>query len=57
MTIDDLAAYLNVSVETVRGWRAHRQGPPAFKVAGSLRWRLTEVDAWLDGTRQAGEVK
>ena len=51
MTIDALAKYLSVSTATIRGWRLTLTGPPAIRVAGSLRWRLTDVDAWLDAQR------
>lgn len=53
LTIDALAAYLAVSVATVRGWRHAHVGPPAIRVAGSLRWRQADVDCWLDAQSEA----
>lgn len=58
MTIDDLAAYLQVPKATVYAWRSRRNGPPAMTVGGrALRYRRADVDAWLaqqaDGARTA----
>lgn len=57
LTIDDLAAYLAVSPGTVRGWRRGRTGPTAVRVAGSVRWRLADVDAWLDAQRESEDAR
>ncbi|MER7667954.1 helix-turn-helix domain-containing protein [Kitasatospora sp. NPDC096128] len=45
---EELAAYLGVPLQTVYAWRHRRQGPVAIKVGRHLRYRWTEVEAWLD---------
>lgn len=48
----DVAELLDVSVETVLRW--HRSGklPGGYRLASNvLRWRESELEAWLEGTR------
>lgn len=51
-TIKDVAKYLGVSVQTLYDWRCQHCGPKCFKVGGTLRYRESDVMAWLD-TRTA----
>lgn len=53
-SINDLADHLNVKVSTVRSWRTAGDGPPAIRVAGSIRWRQADVHAWLDANVERG---
>lgn len=46
-----LAAYLDIPVATLYDWRRKGIGPPAIRIGKHLRYRLREVEAWLD--RQA----
>lgn len=47
----ELAAWLKVSPHTLRTWRNRNQGP-AFVRAGSLyRYRVADVQAWLDARK------
>jgi excisionase family DNA binding protein len=48
LTMKELAAYLNVSVSTIKDWRGRGEGPPALRVGGSLRWRREDIEAWLN---------
>jgi hypothetical protein len=45
--IQDIAAYFDVSVDTVYGWRSKGYGPPAIKIGKHLRWRPEVVVAWV----------
>ena len=54
MTLSELATYLNVSERTIYGW-AQRNVIPAFKLGASWRFRLGEIDAWLE-TQRSGPV-
>jgi len=47
----DLGEYLGVPVHTIYSWRATGKGPRAYRVGKHLRYRLADVDAWLE--RQA----
>ncbi len=48
MSSKQLAAYLGVSVETIYYWRTCNKAPPAVHVAGTLRWRESDVREWLN---------
>jgi excisionase family DNA binding protein len=45
--VEDVAAYLRVSVETVYRWRKQRTGPPAARVGKHLRYDPADVRSWL----------
>jgi excisionase family DNA binding protein len=47
MTINELAEYLSVKPAWI--YNNHRAlGIPSRKVGGNLRFRLSEVDRWID---------
>jgi excisionase family DNA binding protein len=48
LDIQELAAYLAVPVNTLYAWRYHRQGPPAFRAGRHLRYRWSDVQAWVE---------
>jgi len=49
------AAYLGVHVETVRGWRKRKTGPPWRKVNGRLvRYSLADLIEWVMTQPTAG---
>ncbi len=43
-----LAAYINISVATVRRWRLFRKGPKFMKIGASVRYRRDDVQLWLE---------
>ncbi|MBC9735446.1 helix-turn-helix domain-containing protein [Nocardioides marmotae] len=49
LTIDQAAAYLAIPKATLYTWRTRRAGygPPAMKFGGCLRYRRTDLDAWV----------
>lgn len=47
-TVQDVATYLGVAVQTIYDWRLKGAGPPAFKVGRHLRYRESDVMEWLD---------
>ncbi len=47
-TVEDVAAFLQVPVQTLYSWRSRRSGPPARKVGKYLRYRPDDVVRWLD---------
>ncbi|MGC4891063.1 helix-turn-helix transcriptional regulator [Micromonospora sp. DT227] len=47
-TTEEVADYLQVSVPALLQMRHMGRAPKASKVGRSLRWRWTDVDAWLD---------
>jgi predicted DNA-binding transcriptional regulator AlpA len=48
-SVEDVAAYLRVPVQTVYSWRAKGTGPRARRVGKYLRYRPEDVIAWFDG--------
>lgn len=49
--VEEAAAYLGLSVETLYGWRCRKYGPPGYRLGNQLRYRPEEVAAWV--TEQA----
>lgn len=47
-SIQDLADYLGVPVQTVYQWRKKGYGPRGVKVGKHVRFRPAEVERWLD---------
>jgi len=48
LSLPDLADYLGVPVRTLYSWRTRREGPRAIKVGRALRFRLADVDRWIE---------
>lgn len=48
-TIDQAAAYLSIPKATLYTWRTRRVGfgPRAVKLGGCLRYRRSDLDAWV----------
>ena len=46
-TVDQVAEYLQVPVETLYAWRKKRTGPPAGRVGKHLRYDPDDVRAWF----------
>ncbi len=49
LTIDQAAAYLAIPKATLYTWRTRRVGfgPRAVKMGGCLRYRRSDLDAWV----------
>ena len=45
---EELASYLGVPLATVYRWRSRREGPLGMRVGRHVRYRLKDVDRWLD---------
>ena len=44
----ELADYLGVPLKSVYKWRAERTGPRGLKVGRHVRYRVADVEAWLE---------
>ncbi|TCJ21646.1 helix-turn-helix transcriptional regulator [Nocardioides jejuensis] len=57
MTPDEAAAYLAISRSTLITWRSRRPdyGPRAIKIGGLLRYRLSDLNDWLQGFEESGD--
>lgn len=49
-SLQEVADYLQVPVATVYRWRHLRDGsgPPGFKVGRHVRYKASDVEAWLE---------
>ena len=47
MTIEELARYLKIAEQTIRGWVRNRE-IPFHKIKKSIRFRLSEIEWWID---------
>lgn len=43
----DVAEALNISLPTLRRWRAAVSGPPFVKIGASVRYVSDDVDEWV----------
>ena len=54
LSIDELARYLAVPPKTLYAWRTRGAGPPGFRVGRHVRYRWTDVQAWILQRVEAG---
>ena len=55
LSTSELAAHLRVSVQTLYDLRSQGRGPRGFRVGRELRFRMSEVEAWLERLQQADD--
>lgn len=48
----DAADRLCQSVRTLQKWRVTGYGPSYFKIGRNVRYRIRELDAWIDSRRR-----
>jgi excisionase family DNA binding protein len=48
---DEVSAYLGVPVETLRRWRYERRGPSYVRPGKRVRYRASDVEAYLEAQR------
>ena len=53
VTITELAEYLGVPVKTIYEWRQSGRGPVGVRIGRHLQFRLSDVETWVDGQRDA----
>ena len=46
-TVEDVAYYLGVPVQTVYWWRSAGKGPPGRRVGKRVRYRAEDVKEWF----------
>jgi excisionase family DNA binding protein len=51
LSIPELAAYLGVPVATIYRWRYTRDGPVGHRVGRHVRYRLIDIERWLETQR------
>ncbi len=45
---EQVSAYLGIPEPTLRMWRSRGKGPRYLRVGRHVRYRWTDVEAWLD---------
>ncbi|WP_371131228.1 helix-turn-helix transcriptional regulator [Microbacterium sp.] len=55
MNIAQAAAYIGIAKSTLYTWRTRRPGfgPRAVKAGGALRYRRSDLDAWIEAHAEA----
>jgi predicted DNA-binding transcriptional regulator AlpA len=48
MTEHEVAAFVKMSIATVRRWRLFRTGPKFVKIGSAVRYCRQDVDTWLN---------
>jgi excisionase family DNA binding protein len=48
LTTEELSAWLQIPVLTIRQWRSDRTGPPGYRVGRHVRYRRDDVERWLE---------
>lgn len=48
MTTQQLADYLEIAVSTILQYRAEGTGPQYIKLGHLVRYRVSDVEAWLE---------
>lgn len=56
MSPNGLCEYTGIPVQTLANWRWRGEGPPWFKLGRHVRYRLADVEKWLDNNAQGGEA-
>ncbi len=51
LTITDFAKRINKPVATVYRWNSTGTGPAYYKLGNSIRYRVSDVEAWLESRR------
>ena len=51
LTINDLCELLSVTPKTVHSWRYRGIGPASFKAGKHVRYKRSDVEAWIEESR------
>ena len=59
MNIAQAAAYIGIAKSTLYTWRTRRPGfgPRAVKAGGALRYRRSDLDAWIEAHTEALDLE
>ena len=57
LSLSELAARLRVTVQTIYDLRSQGRGPRGFRVGRELRFRTSEIDAWLARMEEADAAR
>jgi excisionase family DNA binding protein len=55
LSVDEVAAWLGVTVQTLRHWRHVHRGPRSLSVGGVVRYRRSDIEDWLERGAKRGD--
>ncbi len=47
----ELGELLNIPLQSIYRWRYSQQGPSGYRIGRHVRYRASDVEAWLSGQR------
>jgi excisionase family DNA binding protein len=47
----EVAAFLGVPLQTIYRWRYRHEGPRGYRVGRHVRYRVTDIERWLEEHR------
>jgi excisionase family DNA binding protein len=50
---EEVAAFLGVPLRTIYRWRSQREGPRGYRVGRHVRYRLVDIERWLEDRSDA----
>ena len=51
LSVGEIAEYLGVPVKTIYEWRQTGRGPVGLRIGRHVKFRISDVQAWVDGLR------
>ena len=55
LTVSDVAGWLGIAEGTLRYWRHVHRGPRSLSVGGAVRYRVRDIEQWLERSAEPGE--
>lgn len=55
LTVEQVAAQLQIKPATLYQWRTQNRGPKAFKYGNLVRFRRSDLDEWMSQQVEAGK--
>jgi excisionase family DNA binding protein len=55
LDITDVARFLNVTVSAIRRWIRERRGPRYFRAGRLIRFRRSDLEAWIEAHSVSGD--
>lgn len=52
LSVQELADYLGLPVQTIYDWRVHGKGPRAHKVGKRIRFAISDIRVWVERQRE-----
>jgi predicted DNA-binding transcriptional regulator AlpA len=57
LSVEDLANFLDVPINTLYAWRYRGEGPVGFRVGKHVRYRWADVEQWIGDRVRVAELR